>query len=211
MLPAFFSRNGFILEGFLTHCSFDYLSRDFNSRCFMMCLFFGGFIFPLFLIVLFCYLFFHKLRTNEVFESMIVTTETTTADYFKTIYTNRFSTKTTDTKSPKNEEKLVFIYRSNAELYMPDYEKRQLIIQNEIRIIKMLCFMVAMFCIAWLPYAILVLYAQFGSNIQYYVTPYTSNLPGLFAKTSSIYYPIIFIASDRRCRTHLMKKFKILN
>lgn len=54
-----------------------------------------------------------------------------------------------------------------------------------------------MFCVAWFPYAILTLVAQFCDNPEAYVNPYTASLPALFTKTASVYNPIIYIISNR--------------
>ncbi|CAL4120345.1 unnamed protein product, partial [Meganyctiphanes norvegica] len=46
ILP-FFGWNQYVLEGFLTSCTFDYLSRDMWSRAYVILLFFVAYIFPL--------------------------------------------------------------------------------------------------------------------------------------------------------------------
>lgn len=65
MLPEIFSKDGFILEGFLTSCTFNYLNREFESRIHMMILLFGGFIIPLLTILIFNLMMFIRLRPNE--------------------------------------------------------------------------------------------------------------------------------------------------
>lgn len=208
MIPELFTKDGFALEGFLTHCSFDYLNRDIITRSFMMAMFIGGYVIPLLLIIIFCSLFYHNLKKSEVFMGLVVT-ELSRPNNFQENFSTRHSTIAYTARSPMNEKKIVYLHKSEAKLYVPETFKKQQIIKNEIKIAKLLCMMVSTFSIAWLPYALLVLYAQFGTNIEYFVNPYSTNLPSLIAKTSSIYYPIIFISSDRRCRRYLKQKFRI--
>ena len=66
-----------------------------------------------------------------------------------------------------------------------------------------------MFCIAWFPYAIVTLLAQFGTNIQRYITPYTTAIPSLFAKLSSVYNPLIFILTNKKLKKFYKKKQKV--
>lgn len=59
------SPNGFILEGFLTHCTFDYLSRDLFTRTLMILMFFGGFFAPLLTISVLNLLIWKKLKSTK--------------------------------------------------------------------------------------------------------------------------------------------------
>jgi len=70
----------------------------------------------------------------------------------------------------------------------------------ETRLIKSIFLIVVTFCIAWTPYALVTLMAQFGSNAQLYINPFTTNLPALFAKLSSVYNPIIYILNNKKYR-----------
>jgi r-opsin len=50
--------------------------------------------------------------------------------------------------------------------------------------------MVTMFVLSWLPYAVI---AQLGiTGFQDFVTPYVSQFPVIFAKSSAIWNPIIY-------------------
>ena len=51
MLSSLSTPNGFVLEGFLTHCSFDYISRDIYTRTYMLTLILIGFLLPLIVII----------------------------------------------------------------------------------------------------------------------------------------------------------------
>ena len=69
MLPEMNAKRGFILEGFLTSCTFNYLNREFESRAYMLILLGGGFIIPFVTIVLFNLLMFIRLRPNKLLYS----------------------------------------------------------------------------------------------------------------------------------------------
>jgi len=56
------------------------------------------------------------------------------------------------------------------------------------------------------PYTIITLIAQFGNNIENYVNSYSTSIPALFAKTSSIYNPLIFIYKNKECRNYIKAK-----
>ena len=49
---------------------------------------------------------------------------------------------------------------------------------------------VALFLVAWLPYALVAVVGQLLG--PQYLGPYTSTLPALFAKSNCIYNPIVF-------------------
>ncbi len=76
------------------------------------------------------------------------------------------------------------------------------------RALKVMLIFLSMFCVAWLPYATVALYAQFGSNREKYINLYTTLFPALFAKTGSIYNPIIYIILNKDCRRHFLRIFK---
>lgn len=56
---------------------------------------------------------------------------------------------------------------------------------------KIIFTLIMLFLISWSPYAMVTLLAQFGSD-KFRVTPWMSSLPALFAKSSTIYNPIIY-------------------
>jgi hypothetical protein len=57
-----------------------------------------------------------------------------------------------------------------------------------------------MFSCAWLPYATISMYCQYGFNPEQFVNRHTALLAAMFAKTASIYYPIVYIALNRDCQ-----------
>lgn len=57
------------------------------------------------------------------------------------------------------------------------------------------------FCAAWSPYAIMALIGQFGDRNV--ITPFVSTIPGILAKSSTIYNPVIYSISHPRFRRKL--------
>lgn len=84
-----------------------------------------------------------------------------------------------------------------------DLENRRISFHNrQNKVLKSIILYVSFFCISWTPYVIIVLLAQFGTDIQNYVNPYTTSLPALIAKISSIHNPILFTLSNKECRNY---------
>ena len=73
-----------------------------------------------------------------------------------------------------------------------------LFIKSEIKATKNALVIITLFTIAWFPYCIIALISQFSENRASYVTPYSSTLSALFAKTSAIYNPIVYALSNRK-------------
>ena len=61
--------------------------------------------------------------------------------------------------------------------------------QVEVKTAKTILGIVLLFCLSWMPYAIVSLIGVFGG--QDYITPATSVIPGILAKCSTIYNPIM--------------------
>ena len=78
-------------------------------------------------------------------------------------------------------------------------------IMRERKLLNVIFIQVVIFCITWTPYSLMTVYAQFGTDIEAYITPYTIAFPSLFAKASLIYGPIIFCLADRDTREFLLK------
>lgn len=183
MIPEFFAPNGFVLEGFLTHCSFDYISRDRFTRLYMIIIFSFGFFLPLGLIIVLNILIWNRLRSsNKRFQA------------FKLSNANNNNNNTSNKQSLTSESILV----PKGAFFVK---------MNDLKLIKTLLLMIVIFCVAWAPYAIITLIAQFGSHISNYITPYTTSLPALFAKISTFMNPLIYSLRDKNCRDYLRKMF----
>lgn len=84
---------------------------------------------------------------------------------------------------------------------------RNILLSYEKQVNKRIILSIFFFSLAWSPYAIITLYAQFGSNIENVVTPYTTALPAIFAKLSSVYNPIVYTLTNMECREYLKATF----
>ena len=167
----------------------------------MTIMFFGGLILPLFIKIVFYIQIWYVLKSNEFFINYTLKLA---------IKSNENVYETTKNEIKLNEissrnENVKFIKKSIvADLNQQNQTK---IIRNEIKLLKSIILIIVMFCFAWFPYAIITLLAQYGSNIEYYITPFTTSLPSLFAKLSSVYNPVIFLFGNKKCRKYLKKKF----
>ena len=79
---------------------------------------------------------------------------------------------------------------------------------NEQSSLNMILIHLSIFILTWTPYAGLTLYAQFGTNIHKYITPFTLVFPSLFAKASLIYSPILLILFNGDARTFIVHQLK---
>ena len=79
--------------------------------------------------------------------------------------------------------------------------------KRDVQVFKKIIINISLFCIAWTPYAIITLIAQYSSvdSVDKYVTPFTTSLPALFAKSSAIYNPMVYTLSNRKCRDFYKK------
>ena len=100
--------------------------------------------------------------------------------------------------------------RSKSRLGLFSRHERQSYISNvmirELKLIKYIILVILFYCIAWSPYAILTLVAQFGVNINDYVTPYTTVATAVFAKSSTIFNPLLFSLNNPRFRRFVRAK-----
>ena len=168
-------------------------------------MFLGGFFIPLLLIIVFYVSIVILLKKNEIYLTYHIR------------YINQRSSEISTVKSIdlgkdkanahlENEKKLRKINKaiSNGKKIS---RSSSICLKREVKLIKMVALIVIMFIIAWLPYAIVALLAQFGSNIERYINPFTTSLPALFAKTSSIYNPLIYTISNKEFRRFFFKFF----
>lgn len=200
MVPELFTPNGFVLEGFLTHCSFDYLSRDLFTRVYMILMLLGGFFIPLLFILVLNFLIWHKLKIKS--------------KNFQKFSMKRLSEKSVIRKRLSDQSTVATKRTLSCDSYEILKQKAQEmdlfcsnIRINDFKMINTIILMILLFCLSWGPYALVTIIAQFGTNIIQVVNPYTTSLPALFAKTSSFMNPLIYSFRDKQCRKYLMKKF----
>ncbi|CAF0761644.1 unnamed protein product [Brachionus calyciflorus] len=218
-----FSHNGFVLEGMLTSCSFDYLSRDVYTRTYMLIMFIGGFIIPLKLILIFYILtkneikqknkYFFRMNSTERSRTLntliFIEQESSTNDIgpvyqpevclaceHSKFYELKKKICSLSKKKPLCRQNTINLDLSRNYFYLFHREKR---------VLKRIILNVTFFCIAWLPYAIMALAAQFGNDIENYITPLTTSVPAVIAKVSSIYNPILYTLTHRDCKNYYRK------
>nr|AGL94564.1 rhabdomeric opsin 3 [Platynereis dumerilii] len=76
--------------------------------------------------------------------------------------------------------------------------------QQEIQLAKVAAGTISLFCISWIPYALV---AQFGIwGLRQFVNPITCVVPVLFAKASAMWNPILYALSHPRFRAVLDDK-----
>ena len=192
VLP-FFTKNRYALEGFLTSCSFDYISKNYSNRIVIALIFIGGFFLPLIMIVLFYILLVALLRKNEAYLAY---------QEDRNEKTNESHLCLNELNLSNNKELPIITVERNSDNFASTKSRKNISIysKRDIKLIKMVCLIVLMFVIAWTPYAVVTFAAQFGSNIEAYINPYTTSLPALFAKASSIYNPLIYTLNNKEIR-----------
>ena len=75
---------------------------------------------------------------------------------------------------------------------------RKMCRRTELRIARTVILTVIFFCVSWLPYSAVALIGQFGDLTL--VTPVTSAIPGIMAKMSTMYNPVIYSFSHPRIK-----------
>lgn len=75
--------------------------------------------------------------------------------------------------------------------------------KQELQLTKVAAGTIVMFVVSWLPYAIIAQLAIAG--YQQHITPYTTELPVMFAKASAIWNPIIYALSHPRYKAELSR------
>jgi hypothetical protein len=77
----------------------------------------------------------------------------------------------------------------------------------ELNITKNSLCIIVVFCGAWLPYSIISLLGQYSDNREYYVTPLTTLITVIIAKSSAVFNPILYIYSGEYFRKKFSSKF----
>jgi hypothetical protein len=101
----------------------------------------------------------------------------------------------------KKQPHIVFQKRKTSKSFKKRFAIEWQITMNSIVII-------IAFCLAWLPYGLISMFAQFSENREQFVTPHTTILPVLFAKTSVVLNPVIYFLRNQKFRTHIKSIFR---
>jgi r-opsin len=192
-----FTPNNYVPEGFLTSCTFDYLDQSTNSFIAIMLMNLCGFVVP--------------LVTTSLFYILISVHIKSHYSYLKKYYdyglTNSFRSNSVDTRLTKTNDEM--ITEKNTKFNQKKKAKAKATrLSAELRLLRSSVITVLMFCLAWSPYAIISLLAQYSPNRSEYVTPSTVMLPTLFAKTSAVTNPILYAFTNQDFINRLKKKFK---
>nr|QVK45894.1 G protein-coupled receptor [Proales similis] len=212
--PQLLSPNRFVLEGFLTSCSFDYISQDLTTRVYMLAMFAAGFLIPLCGIIIFGCSMIFMLRRNQSFKSYILADSQRSTEVSMFYVKKRFG----HNRSLPNQFDFSDSYRSLGSLQADrgstfsasNVSSRKMFdsfLKRELKVAKTVFMIVMTFCIAWTPYALVTLLAQFSENRYSYITPWTTAFPSLFAKTSSIFNPIVYSLTNTECRRFFKSLF----
>jgi len=88
-----------------------------------------------------------------------------------------------------------------------DLKKRKLFFKKEIQVTKFTILIIISFCASWLPYTILAIIGQFSSNRETIVTPYSAYYATLFAKSSTVFNPILYLILKQKCKLKFYFEF----
>lgn len=225
-------KNGFVLEGMLTSCSFDYLSRDLTSRCYMLLLLIGGFAIPLLLIIVFYVLTKNEIKKkNKYFFRMNSSERRRTLNSLMTIEDNSLISRDPSLilgqKEPFEKGTKFFELRQK---FLPSKKKASVdkeflgnsstqssknhyyyLLRREKRVLKRIILNVTCFGLAWMPYVVMTLAAQFGNNIENFINPFSTAVPSIIAKISSIYNPLLYTLTSKNCKNYYKRLFRISN
>ena len=175
----FFGPNSYVLEAYQMSCTFDYISLDPVVSFIMFAMFFGGFIIPVFIITISYTFILVRLKGRR---KMLNLSDEATSDSKPSTMVVQDDESTTDNENGK----MVSVKKQNTAIIS-----------------------VIMFVLAWSPYAAVCILAQISSNREEYVTPHTTSLPAMFAKSSAIYNPIIYVFTNRKFQSAVKKLFPI--
>lgn len=153
----------------------------------MMTLFVGGFLIPFMLLILFNLLILITLRAKN-----------------RSLLTRFINIDNVESRREVSS-KLVEIRQSIA-VNVSLTKLAEALLGREIKATRMMLIFIGCYCLAWLPYAFIVLVANFGPE-DITITPLMASLPSLFAKTSSIFNALVYTLTNPKCRSHFKKLF----
>ncbi|KER28192.1 hypothetical protein T265_13638, partial [Opisthorchis viverrini] len=230
ILP-FFGIGRYVMEGFLTGCTFDYLSNDRSSIIFSSCLFLGGFVCPFALI---CFSYARKSK-QSLYQPEKVNKKICGSPTGRYVMEGFLTGCTFDYLS-NDRSSIIFssclflggfvcpfalicfsyarilwlIRKSKQSLYQPEKVNKKICgsptayRKVSFRTVKTTSVLISMYLVAWGPYAVVTLLSVFGYHNH--LTPIGTELPGLFAKTSALYNPIVYVIRNGSSRKMVAKR-----
>ncbi|XP_045118889.1 rhodopsin-like isoform X4 [Portunus trituberculatus] len=157
--PPLLGWNQYVLEGFLTSCTFDYLTEEPWSRIYVFLLFVFAYVVPLCVITV-CYslIYFSVSRHDHLLVRDNVLTKST----------------------------CLTLHR------------------RETQLARVVVISVLFWALAWTPYAVVSLLGALSCRTA--LTPFSTMLPAVFAKLSTVYNPLIYAVSHPTYRQELVRR-----
>jgi hypothetical protein len=122
-------------------------------------------------------------------------------NFITKILVDESSNQTISTSNIKTKQKYFNIRHFSITVFQKKKSLKSFAIEWQIT--KNSIVIISAFCLAWLPYGLISMFAQFSENREQFVTPHTTILPVLFAKTSVVLNPIIYFLKNKNFRKHL--------
>ena len=199
------------------------MSDDYRSRFIIISILFGGFLLPFILLLVFYLLLLKSVKTKSQTFSKLLGTHENNSSYCSTTSMNttaktcrierRNALKMTSVLSKISENirrrNITFIDTLIVKMNFNRSDNGNNMVKREHQVTKSVILCISLFCISWLPYIMIIVFAQFANNIENYITPLTASLPALFAKSSTIFNPLIYTLINPECKIHLMRLFAI--
>ena len=99
--------------------------------------------------------------------------------------------------------KKTFRFLSLDQSKVNSFVKGKSFFKKEIKVTKFAILIIISFCVSWLPYTILAVIGQFVKNRETIVTPNSAYFATLFAKSSTLFNPILYLILKQRCKSKL--------
>ena len=191
------------------------MSDDFKSRFIIISILFGGFLLPFILLLVFYSLLLKSVKAkSQLFSKLLGNRD------YKSSNSSAYAVKAYRTERRNAIKTSLVLYdiirRRNInfidaliEMNLNRSNIGRKLAKREHRVTKTVILCISLFCISWMPYIMIIIVAQFGYNIENYITPLFSFLPALFAKSSAIFNPLIYTLINPECKIHLMRLFGI--
>ncbi|KAI9549944.1 hypothetical protein GHT06_005214 [Daphnia sinensis] len=182
----FLGAGKYVPEGYLTSCSFDYLSDDIGTRIFILIFFIAAWVCPLAAII-FCYA---AIIRAVYYVRQNVTRGASDLGVEKQRH-RRSPSPIGNSTTPTAREKKI------------DNQLRGINQPNvEVAIAKIVAGLVVSWIIAWTPYSLIALLGISGQS--HLLTPFSSMLPALFAKTAACVDPFIYSLNHPKIRQEII-------
>ena len=235
-LPQAFSTNGFFLEGFQVTCTFDYFSTDLQSRIILFYMVIFGYLMPMCLIGLAYIKIYLQVKTKTPIltkaykESALISHIRFELDFSKnkdskskqsiwessfyktgnTPIVSRHEKEETDLKKFSRFHQRRNALKTGADLIVTLKQGRKFPLKREIRVAKMVLLKAVIFCAAWSPYVVIIFIAQLAENVDNYITPVTTFLASLSAKSCVICNALVYTLNKKECQKYYNDLFKKL-